>query len=89
MAKRVYLAVDLGAESGRVMAGTLAGGTVSLEEIHRFPNGPVDVAGTHPGDLTDAGSSTGREDDHFAPTDVRVGRALHQRGGERSRGVST
>jgi rhamnulokinase len=33
-----YLAVDLGAESGRVMLGTLENGRVSLEEIHRFPN---------------------------------------------------
>ncbi len=33
-----YLAVDLGAESGRVMLGTLDGGRVQLEEIHRFPN---------------------------------------------------
>jgi rhamnulokinase len=32
------LAVDLGAESGRVMLGTLEGGRVALEEIHRFPN---------------------------------------------------
>jgi rhamnulokinase len=33
-----YLAVDLGAESGRVMLGTLEGGRVALEEVHRFPN---------------------------------------------------
>jgi rhamnulokinase len=33
-----YLAVDLGAESGRVMLGALAGGRLTLEEIHRFPN---------------------------------------------------
>jgi len=33
-----YLAVDLGAESGRVMLGTLSDGHLSLEEIHRFPN---------------------------------------------------
>jgi rhamnulokinase len=33
-----YLAIDLGAESGRVMLGTLADGRVALEEIHRFPN---------------------------------------------------
>jgi len=33
-----YLAVDLGAESGRVMLGTLADGCLSLEEIHRFAN---------------------------------------------------
>ncbi len=33
-----YLAVDLGAESGRVMLGTLDHGHVSLEEMHRFSN---------------------------------------------------
>ena len=36
-----YLAVDLGAESGRVVLGRFDGGRVSLEEIHRFPNIPV------------------------------------------------
>ena len=36
-----YLAVDLGAESGRVVLGRFDGGRVSLEEIHRFPNMPV------------------------------------------------
>jgi len=35
-----YLACDLGAESGRVMLATLDGGRISLEELHRFPNGP-------------------------------------------------
>jgi rhamnulokinase len=38
---RIYLAIDLGAESGRVMAGLWNGKTVRLDEIHRFPNGPV------------------------------------------------
>ena len=38
MSATYYLAVDLGAESGRVMLGTLENGRVSLEEIHRFPN---------------------------------------------------
>lgn len=33
-----YIACDLGAESGRVMLGTLADGKLTLEEIHRFPN---------------------------------------------------
>jgi rhamnulokinase len=51
MAQRVYLAVDLGAESGRVIAGLLDGGTVRLEELHRFPNGPVNVAGTRRWDV--------------------------------------
>ena len=36
-----YLAVDLGAESGRVMQGTLADDSLALEEIHRFPNVPI------------------------------------------------
>ncbi len=41
MSNRVYLAIDLGAESGRVMAGLWNGKTIRLEEVHRFPNGPV------------------------------------------------
>src|ERR1041384_79813 len=41
---QVYLAIDLGAESGRVMAGLWSGETLQLEEIHRFPNGPVHIA---------------------------------------------
>ena len=36
-----YLAVDLGAESGRVVLGRFDGERVSLEEVHRFPNMPV------------------------------------------------
>lgn len=38
-----YLAVDLGAESGRVILGTLAAGRIALEEIRRFPNQPVQL----------------------------------------------
>ena len=38
-----YLAVDLGAESGRVMLGSLAAGRLTLEELHRFPNQPVNL----------------------------------------------
>jgi rhamnulokinase len=37
-----YLAIDLGAESGRAILGTLAGGRLELDEIHRFPNTPVE-----------------------------------------------
>ncbi len=40
------LAIDLGAESGRVMAVHFDGGTLRLEELHRFANGPVTVRGT-------------------------------------------
>ena len=39
MAERVYLGIDLGAESGRVMAGVWNGKQLRLEEVHRFPNG--------------------------------------------------
>lgn len=41
MAEKVYLAVDLGAESGRVIAGLWNGKKLRLEEVRRFPNGPV------------------------------------------------
>ena len=40
-----YLACDLGADSGRLMLGTLADGKIVLEELHRFPNGPVKTSG--------------------------------------------
>ena len=36
-----FLAIDLGAESGRAMLGTLEGGKLELEELHRFLNTPV------------------------------------------------
>lgn len=51
MSEKVYLAIDLGAESGRVIAGIYHGKSVILEEIHRFQNGPVMVAGTRRWDL--------------------------------------
>jgi rhamnulokinase len=46
MSEQVYLAIDLGAESGRVMAGLFDGQHIRLEELHRFSNGPVNVADT-------------------------------------------
>ena len=41
-----YIAVDLGAESGRVMLGSLADSKLRLEEVRRFDNGPIEVNGT-------------------------------------------
>lgn len=41
-----YLAMDLGAESGRGVLVHLDDGRVRMEEIHRFPNRPVRMAGT-------------------------------------------
>ena len=40
---KTFAAVDLGAESGRVMVGRLEGGCLMLEEVHRFPNNPVSL----------------------------------------------
>ena len=44
MAEQVYLGIDLGAESGRVMAGKWNGRKLALQELHRFPNVPVALA---------------------------------------------
>lgn len=46
MAATTVLAVDLGAESGRVAAVAYDGASLQLEELHRFANGPVIAAGT-------------------------------------------
>ena len=41
MTKRNYLAIDLGAESGRTIVGALDDNRLTLTETHRFANGPV------------------------------------------------
>src|SRR5580704_12183907 len=38
-----YLAIDLGAESGRAMLADLSGHSLKLQEAHRFPNIPVNL----------------------------------------------
>ncbi len=38
-----FAAIDLGATSGRVMAGRVGPGTLTLDEVHRFPNAAVPV----------------------------------------------
>jgi len=40
------LAVDLGAESGRVMLGAIEGGTLNLTELHRFPSAMCRINGS-------------------------------------------
>ena len=40
-----YLGFDLGAESGRAMLGRLSDGVLEVEELHRFPNTPVEAEG--------------------------------------------
>jgi rhamnulokinase len=41
-----FIALDLGAESGRAIVGQLEQGRLTLQEAHRFPNGGVHVAGS-------------------------------------------
>ncbi|MDD3694933.1 MAG: FGGY-family carbohydrate kinase [Lentisphaeria bacterium] len=38
-----FLAFDLGASSGRAILGTLQDGKISLQELHRFENGPLAI----------------------------------------------
>jgi rhamnulokinase len=42
---KVYLAIDLGAGSGRLVAGTYDGSVLELEEVHRFENNGVEIQG--------------------------------------------
>jgi len=41
-----YLAFDFGAESGRAVLAHLRSGILTTEEIHRFPNQPVEYGGS-------------------------------------------
>ncbi len=41
-----YLAFDLGAQSGRAVLAHLQSGILTTEEVHRFPNEPVDYGGS-------------------------------------------
>lgn len=43
MATQKYAAIDLGAESGRVLLGSFDGAKLTLDEAHRFPNTSVRV----------------------------------------------
>ena len=45
MDTRYYLAVDIGASSGRHMLSHMENGKMVLEEIYRFPNGMTEKAG--------------------------------------------
>jgi rhamnulokinase len=45
-AARPYLAFDLGAESGRAVLARLHSGILTTEELHRFPNEPVEYGGS-------------------------------------------
>ena len=40
-----YLAIDIGASSGRHILAHMEDGKMVLEEVHRFPNGMVEQDG--------------------------------------------
>lgn len=46
-----YLAIDIGASSGRHILGSLKDGRIELEEIHRFPNGMMERDGENVWDV--------------------------------------
>lgn len=43
--KKTFLAIDLGATSGRAILGTLGNGKISLNELSRFPNPIIEING--------------------------------------------
>jgi len=45
-AGKPYLAFDFGAESGRAVLARLHSGVLTTEEVHRFPNQPVEYSGS-------------------------------------------
>lgn len=51
MQKHYFLAIDLGASSGRIILGTLANDKIDLLEIHRFANQMIQVEGHFKWDL--------------------------------------
>ena len=80
-----YLAVDLGATSGRVTAGRLVDGRVELREVHRFANRPLegddglrwDVPGLFEATLAGLAAASRRRDRR--DRDEHLGRRLRPR----------
>ncbi len=44
--KKSYLAIDMGASSGRLVVGHFDGKKIELEEMYRYENGPVEMNGS-------------------------------------------
>ena len=51
MGEHTFLAFDLGATSGRAVIGNLAGGKLTMEGIHRFPNSILEKEGKYYWDI--------------------------------------
>ena len=79
MATRNFLAVDLGAESGRTVVARFDGQRLELQETHRFPNQPVTVLGTNYWDLFRL----------WHEINVGIGQSVAQAGAPVSLGVDT
>ncbi len=70
--EKQYIAIDIGAESGRVMLGAVGADKLSLREIHRFPNGPIDESGSLKWDFNKL----------FTQIKTGIAKAVKQSGGE-------
>jgi rhamnulokinase len=47
MENKSFLAVDLGATSGRVICGTIENGVLKMDDLHKFPNGIISIHGSY------------------------------------------
>jgi rhamnulokinase len=82
-ATRNFLALDLGASSGRAVIGRFDGERLTLEEVHRFANGPVRLP-------TANGSSIHWDSlDQFAQVKAGVAKAAECCGSLASMGIDT
>lgn len=71
-----YIAIDLGAESGRLVRGTLDSGRLTIEETGRFPNGMIRILGRLHWNLTgmyrEITGALGRLDKSLPPDSIGV-----------------
>src|SRR5215831_957933 len=67
-----YLAIDLGASSGRAVLGTLDGSAMRMQEIHRFPTPMIERAGHLYWDI----EAMWREIKSAVATALEIGRSL-------------
>ncbi|MBY0586835.1 rhamnulokinase [bacterium] len=79
MTNRHFIAVDLGAESGRTMVARFDGQTIGLSETHRFPNGYVRILGTMYWDTLRL----------WGEIKTGIGKSIREAGQARSVGVDT
>ena len=76
---KVFLAIDIGATSGRHIAGYKEGGEIRLEEVYRFPNGAK----------SENGSLVWDTESLFAEIKTGLKKAFQKYGGIESAAVDT